>query len=110
MVMTTIETTLFVVLKMILVTTMMMATPTVNVTDHAVGHGDVVVLAELDEEVQHVEGGGGGEGVHALEALVGHLVAKHPHVQGPLQLVQLVGLLQQHRAGVEDENNCRSPV
>ena len=37
--------------------------PRKTVTDHALSHGHVVVLAELDEEVEHVEGGGGGEGL-----------------------------------------------
>ena len=60
-----------------------------KVTHHALSHGDVVVLAELDEEVQHVEGGGGGEGLQALEALEAHLVTEHPHVQRALQFVQL---------------------
>ena len=62
-------------------------------TDHAVGHGDVVVLAELDEEVEPVEGRGRLERLEALKALEAHLVAEHPHVHRALQLIHFFGSL-----------------
>ena len=48
-----------------------------------------MTVAELEEGVQQVEGGGCGEGLQALEAFEGHLVAHHPRVHPALDVIQL---------------------
>ena len=55
----------------------------------------VVVLGQLDEEVQQVEGLAGSQGLDSLEAVVGQLVAENSGESRALQLVQLLLPTQQ---------------
>ena len=48
-----------------------------------------MVLGQLDEEVQQVEGLAGSQGLGALEAVVDQLVAEDSGKAGALQFVQL---------------------
>jgi hypothetical protein len=56
---------------------------------HALGEAVVVVLGELDEEVEDVEGVAAAKGAEALEAAKGQLVAEDTGKARSLQLIQL---------------------
>jgi hypothetical protein len=54
---------------------------------HALGEAVVMVLGELDEEVEDVEGVAAAEGAEALDAAKGQLVAEDTGKARSLQLV-----------------------